>query len=301
MSNAAQTILITGATTGIGRHAALYLARRGHKVIASGRNAAALTSLREESGGAIEVVTLDVTKQASIDAAAREVERIAGKGGIDALVNNAGYGLAAPVAEMSDADVRGQFETNVFGLLAVTRAFLPGMLARGRGRVVNVSSIGGRVTMPFFGAYNATKYAVESLSDAMRLELGPLGVKVSLVEPGPIHSNFAEKSMEGVARYRSPGSPWAPVYERADAIKAQTEKNSFSPEHTSRAIARALEAARPAARYVAPGRLAVVLWLAARLPTRLLDAVLARSFGLTTRQLGAGRAGAPALPQNSPA
>src|SRR5688572_2228340 len=162
MSNTSLTILVTGSTSGIGKHAALHLARRGHTVIATGRNEGALAKLAGEAPGlSLSTVRLDVTDARSIAEAAKEVDRLTGGRGVDVLVNNAGYGLAAPVVELRDEDVRAQFETNVFGLIAVTRAFVPAMIARKRGRVINIGSIGGRITFPMFGAYHATKYAVE--------------------------------------------------------------------------------------------------------------------------------------------
>src|SRR6478736_1285835 len=142
MSDKQQTILVTGATSGIGRHAALYLSKRGHRVFASGRNEKALAALKTLPGAA-------------------------------------GFGVLGPTELITEADMRAQYETNVFGLMAVTRAFLPAMRARRSGRIINVSSLGGRYTLPFFGVYNSTKYAVESLSDALRIELGPFGVHVS--------------------------------------------------------------------------------------------------------------------------
>jgi short-subunit dehydrogenase len=281
-----KTVLITGATAGIGRHAALHLAARGHLVFATGRSREALASLAAESNGRIEIVPLDVTDAASIAAAASQVrERLAGRG-LDVLINNAGFGIAVPTLELTDADLRSQYETNVFGLMNVTRAFLPDMVARRRGRVINVSSIGGRFTFPFFGGYNSTKYAVESLSDALRREVRPFGVDVVLVEPGPIRSNFANRSMDGVNRYRSATSPYAAVYARADQIQAMTEKNSYSPMHTSRAITRAVESRRPSARYLAPGHMAAMLWLLNGLPTRWVDALLAVATGINPRGLG---------------
>src|SRR5262249_55022011 len=132
--------------------------------------------------------------------------------GLDALVNNAGFGVAVPVDEISDADLRAQFETNVFGLVAMVCAFVPKMRARGRGRVVNVSSIGGRMTLPFLGSYNATKHAVESLSDAMRVELGAFGIDVSLIEPGGIRTNFATRTIDESTAYRNPESPYAAAH-----------------------------------------------------------------------------------------
>src|SRR5438045_2743485 len=132
-----KTILITGATTGIGKHAALHLAKRGHRVIATGRSPKLLEALKREAAELpLDTVVLDVTSQTSIDAAAAEVNRLTDGHGVDALVNNAGYGHAGAMEEVSDRDLRAQFDTNVFGLMAVTRAFLPAMRARGAGRLV---------------------------------------------------------------------------------------------------------------------------------------------------------------------
>ncbi|MBI4954123.1 MAG: SDR family oxidoreductase [Myxococcales bacterium] len=287
-----KTILITGATAGIGRHAALYLAARGHDVLATGRKQAALEELARASGGRIRTLRLDVTDPESIAEAVRAVDELTGGRGLDVLVNNAGYGQAGAAAEIRDADLRAQFETNVFGLMAVTRAFLPAMMARRSGRVVNVSSVGGRLTLPLFGVYNATKYAVESLSDALRIELRPFGIQVSLVEPGPIKTEFADRTMSAIARYRDPSSPYAPVYARAEELRALTDRQAVGPEVVSRAIEKAATRRRPAARYVVPFSSRFALWLAALLPTRALDWVLARFAGLGPSRLEAR----PALP-----
>ncbi len=289
-----KTILITGATAGIGRHAALHLARAGHFVIATGRNVEALRSLREEAAGArLEVVRLDVTAPDSISAAVADVDRLTDGRGVDVLVNNAGYGHAGAVADLSDADLRTQFETNVFGLMAVTRAFLGKMIARRSGRLVNLSSIGGRITMPLFGAYHASKYAVEALSDSLRMELAPLGIDVALVEPGPIKSEFSNRSVEVLGNVRHGGSPWAAVYARAEAVQAMSDRGAFDPIHTSRAIAHAATARRPRTRYVVPGRLAPVLALLRWLPTRFVDFVMRRAIGLTRARLNAAPAPTP--------
>lgn len=271
------TVLVTGATSGIGREVAVALAARGYRVFATGRDPAALAAL---AGPNVTAIRLDVTSADSIAAAAAEVDARTDGAGLDVLINNAGYGWAAPAVEMSDADLRAMFDTNVFGLMAVVRAFAPKMIARGSGRILNVSSVGGRMTFPLFGGYNGSKYAVESLSDALRLELGPLGVKVVLIEPGGIRSNFAATSMKGVARYRSDGSPWAGVYQRAEAFLARAEANAAGPEVITRIVERAITARRPAARYVAPFAARVQLWLMATLPTRWTDALLSRMFEL---------------------
>jgi short-subunit dehydrogenase len=177
-----KTVFITGATAGIGRTTALHLASLGHHVIASGRKPTELAKLAAEArglAGKLDVIPLDVTQPDSIAAAVVEVTRLTGERGLDALINNAGFGVLGPTSEISDAEIRRQYETNVFGLMNVTRAFLPAMRARRAGRIINVSSVGGRITLPYFGVYNSTKYAVESLSDALRYELGPFGSTAS--------------------------------------------------------------------------------------------------------------------------
>jgi short-subunit dehydrogenase len=276
------TILITGATAGIGRHAALHLARAGHKVIATGRREAQLASLREESGGVIEIVPLDVTRAESIEALKTKVDEITGGHGVDVLVNNAGYGSVGPLETMKDADFRAQFETNVFGLMAMTRAFLPAMRERGSGRIINVSSMGGRVTFPFMGAYNATKYAVESLSDALRNEVAAFGVQVALIEPGAIHTEFTDRAMSTVAAVPEAG-PYAAVLARADEIRKQVESTAVGTEPVVRAIAHAATARRARVRYVVPFRTRVFLALFAVLPSRLTDWMLRSMFKLDQR------------------
>ena len=160
-----KTILITGATSGIGRAAAESLAQAGHDVIASGRKQGVLDELKAHVGTNIRTVILDVTDTASIAKAHEDVLEMTDGEGVDVLINNAGYGLAGPLDQLTEEDLRAQFETNVFGLMATTKAFLPEMRDRGEGRILNVSSVGGRVTFPFLGAYHGTKYAVEAFSE----------------------------------------------------------------------------------------------------------------------------------------
>jgi short-subunit dehydrogenase len=284
-----KTVLLTGATAGIGRYLALDLAARGHRVFATGRSASALAALREQGasrGLAIHVVQLDVTSDQSIAQAHHAVREQTDGHGVDVVVNNAGYGQAGSLIELSDAALRAQFDTNVFGLMAVTRAFAAEMLSRRRGWIVNVSSVGGRVTFPFFGAYHASKYALEALSDALRAELYSLGVRVAVVEPGPIHSNFSERAFGSLPAAQG-ASPYAASYALAGGIREASDRASFSPEHVARAVRKAIGSRRPRARYVAPWFLALPLAFLPFVPTRWLDALLRRVFALRARPLPA--------------
>jgi short-subunit dehydrogenase len=214
------------------------------------------------------------------------------------LINNAGYGLSAPITEVEPTDLRRQFETNVFGLVAVTRAFAPGMQASGSGTVINVSSVAGRVPFPFFGPYTGSKHAVEAISDALRVELRPFGVRVVVIEPGPIDTGFAETTMDLVDRYRSDDSAYAAVYARADAIRARSDKLAAKVEVVIRAMERAIQSRRPAPRYVVPFSSRLFLALMRLLPTRLRDLVFARALGLHASRLHArGPQGAAAEPE----
>ena len=270
-------VLVTGATAGIGRVSALHMARRGYHVIATGRRGEELAALRDEAARErlrLDTAILDVTSAASIAAALGEVDRLTGGRGVDVLVNNAGFGMVAPLTEMTDGELRRQFETNVFGLMAVTRAFLPAMARRRAGRIINVSSVSGRLTLPFMGAYSATKYAVEALSDSLRHELHPLGIAVVLIEPGPIKTHFAETAMRSASDYA--GSRYALALTRADATRARMDRMSPGPEVVARAIERAARRRRPAARYVTPGSNRLVLLLSSLLPQRLWDWAMRR-------------------------
>jgi NAD(P)-dependent dehydrogenase (short-subunit alcohol dehydrogenase family) len=280
------TILITGATSGIGRDAALHLLARGHRIIATGRNEGALEELaRAAAAGAwLKTLRLDVTDGESIALARASVMKLTKGAGLDVLVNNAGYGVLGPTELITDADMRAQYETNVFGLMAVTRAFLPEMRARGAGRLINVSSLGGRYTLPLFGVYNSTKYAVESLSDALRVELAPFGVRVSLIEPGVIDTGFTPRSMQEVKKYQTPDSPYAPVLDRAEQVRRISDLSAVGPACISRAIERAATARWPRARYVAPLRAKIGVGFLRALPTWIADFIMGQAMGLTRRR-----------------
>ncbi|HEY6706390.1 MAG TPA: SDR family oxidoreductase, partial [Actinomycetota bacterium] len=281
-----QSILITGATSGIGRDAALRLARAGHLVLAGGRRPDALAALAREARGRgrargrLEPVTLDVTDPDSVEAARALVERRTGGRGLDVLVNNAGYALPGPLEALAERDLRELFDTNVFGLLAVTRAFVPAMRERGQGRVVNVGSIMGRVAMPLLGAYNATKHAVAAMTETLRMELAPFGITVVLVEPGAMRTGFASRALTGLAPYRDPASPYATALAGTDAAWARVYRFAPGPAAAGRAIVRAATTARPATRYVVPARNRLVVAALVALPTSAADATKRRIMGL---------------------
>ena len=284
-----KTILITGATAGIGRHAALELVRRGHHVIAAGRRDPALRLLEREAAelgaGRLDGIRLDVTSDAEVAAAAEAVLRLTDGRGVDVLVNNAGFGQMGPVETVSADEVKQQYETNVFGLLRVTRAFVPSMRTRGSGRVINVGSLGGRVTFPLMGVYNSTKYAVEALSDALRIELAPFGIDVAIVEPGPIRTEFNDRAMQSIDATAIDASPYAAVLADAAALRERFEAASAGPAVTTSAIVHAALARRPRVRYLVPFSSTLLVALVALLPTRLVDLVMRLAAGLTRQRL----------------
>jgi NAD(P)-dependent dehydrogenase (short-subunit alcohol dehydrogenase family) len=211
-------VLITGCSSGFGKLAAIELARRGDTVFASMRDLAKAGSLLDDAktaGVAVEVVALDVTDRASVDAAVADVIRRAGR--IDVLVNNAGAGIHGAVEDADDDEVARIFETNVFGLIRVTRAVLPQMRVQGGGTVVNVGSLAGKLSPPFGGIYAASKHAVEALSDALHYELHPFGVRVVLVEPGAFETEFSGNVLH--QRRSGADSPYASLDARfAEAL-----------------------------------------------------------------------------------
>src|SRR6266571_7453627 len=186
MANVSRAVLITGCSTGIGRATAEQLAARGWTVYATARRP---ESIRDLAGRGCKTLALDVCDEASMRAAVETVERAEGAVGV--LVNNAGYGQEGAFEEVPMAEVRRQFETNVFGLVRLTQLVLPAMRRQGWGRIVNISSMGGKVVFPGGGFYHGTKFALEAISDVLRYELRPFGIDVVVIEPGFIRTGFA--------------------------------------------------------------------------------------------------------------
>ena len=269
-------VVVTGASSGIGRAVALRVARGGYRVLAGVRAAPDGERLRAELPG-VEPVTLDVTDEGHLGDLVALVERTE-PGGLSGLVNNAGIVVVGPVEGLSVAQWRAQLEVNVLGAVAATTALLPSLL-RGRGRVVNISSAAGRVALPLFGPYAASKFALEAFSDSLRREVGPHGVRVTVVQPGVVATPaFAKTLPVAEAGFAALAPDVADRYRRQIASTRrgalQGPARGLAPQAVAAVVERALTAPRPRARYVI-GRDARAAALVARVaPDRLLDAVL---------------------------
>jgi NAD(P)-dependent dehydrogenase (short-subunit alcohol dehydrogenase family) len=272
-------VLVTGASSGIGEACAVLLARKGFRVFAGARRIARLKSLEGLGQGRITAVSLDVTDEDSIRAA---VATIAETGaGLWGLVNNAGVSVTGPLEQVPIDDWRRQYETNVFGLVAMTQAVLPGMRAARAGRIVNIGSVAGRIAAPFMSAYASSKHAVEGLSDSLRRELAPFGVKVSLVRPGFINTPFGEPEQEGFARYAGPGAPYGARVAAFKSWHAKGHPAGASPFDVADCVHRALTAARPHSRYTVPARFIAPLLARNLLPSAAVDRAFAHATGLS--------------------
>ncbi|WP_322094183.1 oxidoreductase [Paraburkholderia bannensis] len=192
-TNASPVWFVTGCSSGFGRELVLAVLERGWRCVATARNKASLDDLAPDAGERLLRVSLDVTDAAQIESAVAQAYRQFGA--IDVLVNNAGYGYQSSIEEGDEREIRAQFDANVFGLFAMTRAVLPGMRAKRSGHVINITSVAGLAGFPGSGYYSASKHAVEGFSDALLAEAGPLGIKVTCVEPGPFRTDWAGRSL----------------------------------------------------------------------------------------------------------
>src|SRR5437870_5891260 len=249
MANVSRAVLITGCSTGIGRATAEHLAARGWTVYATARRPEAI---RDLAARGCHVLALDVCDESSMRAAVETIE--AAEGAVGVLINNAGYGQEGAVEEVPMAEVRRQFETNVFGLTRLVQLVLPGMRRQGWGRIVNLSSMGGRLTLPGGAFYHATKYAVEALSDALRFEVRPFGIDVVVIEPGPIKTQFGDTAIAAVRRVASPQSPYAAfnamlAEKIREAYEGPMGRFAAEPQAVARVIERAISVERPRTRY----------------------------------------------------
>ena len=263
-------ILITGASSGIGYDAAKTLAAQGHRVYAAARRVELMEPLKAEG---IVPVRMDVTDSASMEEGVREI--LDAEGHIDVLVNNAGYGSLGAIENVSLEEARRQLDVNVFGLAQLCRLVLPSMRERGSGRIVNISSIAGRVVLPFCGWYHVSKYSVEALSDALRLELKPFGIDVVLIEPGGIKTDWGLIAADHLAE-SSKGTPYEEdgLREAATLRKAYSIRLMPAPSVVTKAISKAVNRRRPRIRYRAGLGAGLLIFFHALLPDRWWDAVV---------------------------
>ena len=268
-------ILVTGASSGIGYESAILLAKKGHKVYGAARRVERMEPLKEYG---ITPMSLDVTSEESMQKCVADI--LAAEGRIDVLVNNAGYGYFGAIENVTMAEARRQLEVNVFGLARLTPLVLPSMREHGSGRIVNVGSVVGRVVLPFGGWYHVSKYSVEALSDALRMELKPFGIDVALIEPGGINTEWGHIAADHLEE-SCKDTPYAASAQKEARLMhiAYSSKYLARPTCVSRAIGKAVTARHPRHRYHPGTGSRFLLWLHAILPVRWWDALWRRFLG----------------------
>ncbi|MEH2382469.1 MAG: SDR family oxidoreductase [Nostoc sp.] len=280
-------VLITGTSTGVGQAAALLLDKKGYRVFATVRRQKDAESLKQEASENLTPILMDITKGEEIKFAAEIVSKAVGDEGLIGLVNNAGLLLDGPVEYLAIDDLKWQFEVNVFGQIAVTQAFLP-FIRKAKGRIINIGSTGGQISVPFISALCASKFALEAFTDALRMELDPWGIEVILVEPGSIASAAPDKVEESLRKNFANMSPEAKgMY--GDAYKffveglIRSNRTGMPPEQVAGAILEALEASKPKTRYfLSKYQTSLMLNLISKklLPDRSFDAKILKRWKL---------------------
>ena len=266
-------ILLTGASSGIGKQTAEFLAKEGHKVYGGARRVNEMESLKAFG---VVPISLDVTDENSIKNAVGEI--IQNEGRIDVLVNNAGYGSYGAIEDVTMEEARGQFEVNLFGLARLTKEVLPHMRKQKSGRIVNVTSMGGRLVTYLGAWYHATKYAVEAFSDALRMEVKEFGIEVSIVEPGGIKTNFGDVAAEKLEKAAKGGAYEKISFKVAEGIRKNYSGNMLSdPIIVSKAISKAVNSRKPKARYLIGFMAKPFVFLHTILPTSWFDWIMKKS------------------------
>jgi len=267
--------LITGASSGIGEATALEFARRGYLVYAGARRMDRMEHLRAHG---ITPVSLDVTDEASIQATVDLIQSETGR--IDVLVNNAGYGSYGAVEDVALEEGRRQFDVNLFGAIQLIRLVTPLMRAQGSGRIINVTSIGGKIYSPFGGWYHGSKFALEGMSDVLRAELKPFGIDVVVIEPGAIKTEWGGIAMDSGLNASANG-PYGSAITKVAASFTSDSMNARAsdPAVIATTIATAATARRPKTRYAAGSGARIILTLRHLLSDRMFDALVARAIG----------------------
>jgi short-subunit dehydrogenase len=258
--SASRVILVTGASSGIGRSCAELLAKRGHRVYGASRSAG---------------LRLDVRDEASVNEAVRSI--LDRERRLDVVINNAGFGIAGAVEETSVEEAKEQFEVNFFGVMRVCRAVLPAMRSQGQGTIVNIGSIGGLIAIPYQGLYSATKFALEGLTESLRLEVRDFGVRVVLIEPGDHRTGFTYNRRSTA---KSGGeSPYRSLFERAVARMAADEQAGPPPERVAALVVKVIDSRRPRLRYtVGPVPQRAAVWLKRLLPYAAIEAIMRQNY-----------------------
>ena len=272
-----KTVLVTGASSGIGKATSLYLAGKGYTVVGTGRSAARLETLQSEASARnlpVTTVELDINSGEDVDGALPGL--LEDHGGVDALVNNAGYGLWGPLETLGLDQLKAQFETNFFAVVRLIQEVLPGMIERRSGAIVNVGSVEGRIATPFNAAYAASKFAMEGMSEALRTEVGPFGVRVAVVEPGAVETSFLRNQVIGEGA-ESGATVYAPFVERYRTRSKRFHKLAADPVKVAEVIHKVLRSRRPALRHPVGVDARAGMLGARLLPERLFQALVGRA------------------------
>lgn len=274
-----RAIVVTGASTGIGQACALRLDRLGFRVFAAVRKVANGETLKQSASERLTPILIDVTDAGSIASAAKIVESLVGETGLFGLVNNAGIAIAGPLEFLPLPELRKQFEVNVVGQVAVTQAFLP-LLRRGGGRIINIGSIYGKWALPVLGAYSASKFAMEAITDALRLELMPWGLWVCMIEPGAVATPMREKAEAAADTNLS--KPANDLYGPAIGAIRKLRSRKLPADAVAQTVVHALTAKRPKTRYAVGGDAKVAAVLVRLIPDLIRDALTRRRLGLSS-------------------
>ncbi|OLP17675.1 short-chain dehydrogenase/reductase [Leptolyngbya sp. 'hensonii'] len=281
-----QVVLITGASTGIGAALAKVLAKRypGIRLVLAARSREKLMTIAETcrlAGAEVAPVPTDFAQIEQAQALARTALETFGR--VDILVNNAGYGQMGPIELMPPAAVQNQFQVNLFGPLALTQALIPALREQGGGRILNVSSLGGRIAFPFGGLYSGSKFALEALSDALRMELEAFNIQVSVIEPGPVTTPFFQVVAEQIQQIipHPFKTPYAAAFRNLETLEQQTSSRAWTSEQVAEVILQAITDRTPRPRYVAATQGDLMLFVMRKvLPTKVVDRFWQRFYAL---------------------
>lgn len=285
-SIADQVIIITGASAGIGAAIAQQLAThyRGVSLVLAARSAERLAHVADgcrAAGATVRVVPTDMANIEQVRALAQTTLDEFGR--VDMVINNAGYGQMSPVELLPIEACQRQFQVNFFGVLALLQAVIPVMRSQGGGRIINISSLAGRIPFPFAGLYSASKFALESLSDTLRMELEPFNIRVSVVEPGPVKTEFLDVARQQIQQVvpNPEQSPYRAAFAQVNQLEAQTERQSWTSEQVADVVLRAIRDRHPKPRYVAATGGRILLFVMRKLlPTRWVDRFWQRFYGI---------------------